>query len=131
MEGSLMVFKNKGFTLLEVLVAVFIMVTVLGVLMGVIGQNFRLLDKALKALRETHILNQVAHQIIQTGDIEEGETTREWNKKECKVVTTRIEEYRDVSLYKVCITLNQRILCFLHYPGSNFGEKNPLFERND
>jgi len=110
---------------------VFIMVTVLGVLMGVIGQNFRLLDKALKALRETHILNQVAHQIIQSRDMEEGETTREWNEKECKVVTTRIEEYRDVSLYKVCITLNHRILCFLHYPGSNFGEKNPFFERRN
>ena len=126
-----MVFKNRGFTLLEVLVAVFIMVTVLGVLMGVIGQNFRLLNKALNALRETHILNQVAHQIIQTGDIEEGETTREWNSKECKVVTTRIEEYRDVPLYKICITLNHRRLCFLHYPGSNFGVKNPFFEKND
>jgi prepilin-type N-terminal cleavage/methylation domain-containing protein len=129
MEGSLMIFKNKGFTLLEVLVAVFIMVIVLGILMGVIGQNLRLLDKALKALRETHVLQQVAHQIIQGESIEEGETSSEWDGKICKVTTQRLTKYQDVFLYKICITSSHRTLCFLHYSETTSGKPPHPFRR--
>jgi len=103
---------KKGFSLIEVVVAVFIMAIVLAVLMGVIGQNLRLLDRALKALKEIYILEQIAIQ-FQGKKLEEGESTGKWGNINYKVNIQRIEEYEDFLLYKVCVKVNKRSLCFL------------------
>ena len=101
--------SKKGFTLIEVVVAVFITIVVLAVFIKIIGKDLQLLNKASDALKKMHVLEQVA---IQLQKKVPEEVNGEWEDISYNVTIKRVEEY-EMPLYKICVCLKKKKLCFL------------------